>query len=288
MLTIHGSIILLAAGTALSLGTASAQDSFYGSVDIEVSNLNINGDPLGGGEKSNYNVGKLQLSLGRQVGQSGYVQIDLRHSLTSNFSTADDSYDWGTLGVLRAGMERENASLGGFLGAVMTDQDTDSTPTSFRTVFGVEGARALGSNLALTAQLGRIEGTGGTDNSGLDSIRAATFARVNFEYGLSEMSSVSLGIAGAFGVMDTGSTDVAISALTLGYQRYLSDRNKKFYAQVSRTVYNQYAETDVLGETQVSIGVNFLFGNADKRPKAARTAMAPIENWIAQTGGPME
>lgn len=279
-------VILTASTLALGANAASAQEQFYGSAGIELSHLDINGDPIGGSEATNYKIGKLQLSMGREIGRSGYVQIDLRHSRTTNFGVSSDTYNAGTLGVLRAGTETGQRSWGGFLGAALTDQDDDSTSTSFRTIYGFEGALNLNSGLALSGQLGRIEGTGGSD--GLDSIRGATFARVNMAYGLSDISSVSLDIAGAFGVMDTGNDDVSVAAVTLGYERILRDPNKKLHASVSRTIYNQYAEADVLGETQFSFGFNFKFGNSKKQPKTTRTGLAPVEEWIAQTGGPME
>ncbi|MEE9314386.1 MAG: hypothetical protein V3V02_07035 [Rhizobiaceae bacterium] len=220
----------------------------------------------------------------------------------TNTGSADDSYASGFSMAGHLAYQRDDWLFGAFGGRINTDQDNNNNDTSIRHFYGIEG-QYYWENVTLMAQLGRLGGTGGTDDSGEDSIYDATFFKVGVNWFVQPDTMLSAHFSGARGVMGdkTGFFDRAHKVTTRNWgvraeHQFTFENNIKFsvYAKYDISYYDERpGESDHFDERTWMVGLKIKFNNSDSLRASNRrgeTLEAPRElvRWVAQTGGPGE
>ncbi len=230
-----------------------------------------------------------ELQLGMDIGDHYFAQFDLLGEKTD----ARDGYQHGY--AFAGHLMRRNSDAGGlgvFGGTLTTDQDNGTTDTSNRYFFGLEG-QVYRQNATFFGQVGYLDGTGGSDDDGEDSIREAVFARGGVQYFLNEDLMIEAEVSGAFGKMDDDAPpleDAEVIAWGVKAEKRLTNYLSGAIGYQGAE-YFQDEENDRLNEHVAYLSFTVLFDQDTLQARSRKSTSLDtpqILRWSAQTGGPLE
>lgn len=269
------------AGSPQGLNTSSGS-SWAGDFNLGLSHSNLGGGAASGAEQDQYSAVDFELQLGRNIGDY-FFQADLFGEMT-DVGNSDDSYRKGlgtAFHLLR--QVNNNASLGVFIGGLMTVQDNDSTDDSERMFIGIE-SKLDRSEADYYFQVGHLFGGDGSDDSGGDSVTDATFIRIVAERALNDKLSLTGEVGYADGKMDNDS-DVDITNFGVALNYSISD---SLIASLSGDmIYYSQANGDnqELAEYIVGVGLTYTFGGESN---STNLGTPRFLRWSGVTGGQLE
>lgn len=284
-----GCSLVLSSFTAVSASepTSRPGSRFFGDAEAFIARTWLNLDRFND-EAEQYWSGGAQLRIGAHLGGGWLVQGDLTGEQTSIRS--DDTFvRGGSLAGHLAWRNTHSHLLGFFAGALRTDQDDERGGTSTRHFIGVEG-QLYRQAWTFYGQAGWLDGNGGEDMGGVNSIHAAAFGRAVVRYFVDPNLKIEAEISGARGTMDFDNDDVRIIGWGIKLERQLLDRTSVSIGYFGNH-YDQPQESERMTEHVVRVGlkIHFSSGTLFERDRTGASLDTPaFIRWSAQSGGPLE
>lgn len=263
---------------------------WFGEVEINGGKSDLGGNELGSDEASHFWFRGGAVRLGLNFSNGWLIQGDLFAEGTSAASFGD-SYDTGIGAAAHLALRNEVGLIGGFAGKLHTDQDNDSGDKSERWFAGVEGQYFLPAATAY-GQLGWLDGDGGNDDSGLDSLRETWFARGVTRWFATDDLRIDFSGAWFDGIMDSDVDGVHGYNWSLGVEQRLGATGWSLYGGYEHGYYFQDIENDTITEQTWKFALKYRFGGPASLKDADRHGASldtpSLLRWVAQTGGPLE
>ncbi len=292
---------LVAPAFAADQGPHVSGYGFFGEVELGGTAFWIGGDAVNDNVVESYQGLNAAARLGARLDNGIHLQGDA----TGEYTTVDggtpapddenESYKSSATLTGHLAYAYGGGIVGGFAGALWTDQDNDATDTSRRYFAGAQGRHLVMPDIAVFGQAGYLWGTGGDDDDGLDSIRDAWFGRAGASYYLDDSTRLSGAVLYMDGEMDDDGGDPArVWSIDLDAERQFTANGLSGFARYSYTnLYQGGGEDETITENTVSVGLKWRFGAGASSLKdadfnGAITNMPNFARIAAQTGGPLE
>lgn len=135
-------------------------------------------------------------------------------------------------------------------------------------------------------RLGLLDGTGGTDDSGLDGLRAYTHLDVESTHKLNDRMNLVIGGSVGLGIMDDDDDRMIGTEISLGVTYAFERPGMTGYAKVLGNRFGQFNEDQYVTERRLEVGMVWTIGG--KAPTSRRHELARYEDWMATTAGILE
>lgn len=231
-----------------------------------------------------YASSRLAVALPAQGG--GWLAFESRWLLTGNRVGAD-SYNASLLGAVRVVQSYGPLRLGLLGGFLHTEQGLDRMRSSRRAFYGLSLGADLKGGHRVAFQTGWLHLKGGLDGRGRDSLSDARFSQLAFDFRLSARMRLKIEATGAAGIMDfdtAPASGVGITRLALTLTRATRESRAHWYLRLGRSRY-QRAGGATLTEDRLTLGFRQNLGRTRGAPPPR---IAPLEDFVAQTGGPLK
>ncbi|WP_419906904.1 hypothetical protein [Hoeflea sp.] len=192
-----------------------SRPAFFGEAEIYGSHFHLSGSAVEAAEDVDYQSIGGGIKLGTNFAGHWMIQGDLAGEAT-NVGSADDSYKDSITATGHVAYRNDMGLIGAFGGYLATDQDNDATDSSNRYFVGGEAQYFVGDTATIYLQGGYLDGTGGDDDLGEDSITDAWFARIAARYFFTPKTRLDGSFAYADGIMDNDIDSVDLYTLGVG------------------------------------------------------------------------
>ena len=146
--------------------------------------------------------------------------------------------------------------------------------------------RRLGDNWQIYGRIGLLDGTGGTDDSGLDGLRSYTHIDVESTHRLSDRVNLVIGGSLGIGRMDDDADHMIGSEVSLGLTYAFNRPGMTGYARMLGNRFGQIEEAQYATERRLELGIVWHFrGDV---PASRNHELARYEDWMATTAGILE
>ena len=231
--------------------------------------------------------------IGVGVGSGFYVEGETRLQFAANNPGTNDSLKSGGTFAMRVGRDFgafNGEVFGGYVSAITDEGSTN------RTFLGLAGGYEVSQRLAFSGLVGYLDGTGGSDDSGLDGFREMAHIGVGVNYAASSNLTIDGNIAYGSGIMDddaaSGSPpddDGEVFEISLGISYVMPQQpNMEIFGRVTYIDMEQPDESDDATDTQIAVGFNWNFGASPARDRAARARLPRYSDWLATSAGVLE
>ena len=275
---------LLVSGAILHSRAALAE-GLYGGVDLSYSATNVVAfDNPSAGEQGSDVSGFVGFGFGSGLFAEGELRFkDSSDDLLDPYDNLSSS----TAGALRMGIQRGKMTGEFILGNAVEINDDGLSARSFA---GLAGSYAMSDALTFTGSIGYLDGKNGTDDDGLDAIRAMSTVTLGAVYDINDRMSVwGNATYGQGGMDDDSPAELAvINEVSLGVDYGLGMAGLKAYGAVTYTDAYQGTEQDDAYETRLNLGLTYTFGDGGTRSSRVRPALPNYETWMGITGGVLE
>lgn len=235
----------IAAAADLSIDERVAQASgIYGQLEAFSGKFHLSGDALSDGEADQARFAGGAVKMGVLFG-GGWLALGEFFGESTTAGGYSDSYASGWAYSGHLAYISDAWLLGGFGGKIHTDQDDDDTVDSNRYFLGLEG-QYYWDNFTLYAHGGWLDGTGGEDDNGRDSLRETWFGRIEARYFLEPNTMVNGYFAYGHGIMDDDAftssdpdEDVNVTTWGVGAEHRFDSTNIAAYANYEHSNYYQ-------------------------------------------------
>lgn len=219
-------------------------------------------------------------------GSAGFVDLTLRLQGTAvSPAQSNNSLVHGYLLGLRAGRQLSPDITAALFAALIEAHTLEGS--TIRYALGADIFHTPTPDWTLRLQIGLLDGTGGTDDGGLDGIRGLRHVALSSRHRLGPRWSLALNGAVGLGVLDSDADRGLIRELSLAAFYDFDRPGMEGFIRVTYSRAHQFGEDDFSDESRIDFGVTRRFGDTP-RARAMAPAFARYEDWMGTTAGVTE